>query len=85
MSKVDDAEERWARAKDAWSTVTWVLARDPTVGAPLAERGHLRSLVYEGSSAHELPAIFVLYEIDEHYVTIVDIQFSHARTTGGHA
>ena len=39
MSAVDDAESMWTRFDDAWSAVTWVLSRDPTVGSPLTEGG----------------------------------------------
>ena len=42
MADVDEAKEKWARTEDAWATLFWVLSRDPTIGDPLVERGHLR-------------------------------------------
>lgn len=29
---VDEACDRWERAQEAWDALTWVLARDPTIG-----------------------------------------------------
>jgi hypothetical protein len=58
MADVDEAKEKWARTDAAWATVFWVLSRDPTVGEPLSERGHLRSIVFDGSWAHEMPTIY---------------------------
>ena len=45
---VDAACERWAGADEAWSVVTWVLARDPTVGRPLREGGNVRTSPCKG-------------------------------------
>jgi hypothetical protein len=85
MADVDEAKERWARTQDAWDALFWVLARDPTVGVPLTEGGHLRSLVFDGSWAHEMPSIHVLYEITEQEVTIHKAHFSDASTSAGQA
>ena len=85
MADVDDAKERWARIEDAWAALFWVLARDPTVGEPLSERGHLRSIVFDGSWAHEMPSIQVLYEITETQVIIQKARFSDARANAGRA
>lgn len=85
MAEVDEASERWARFSDAWSTVNWVLAKDPTVGAPLTEGGHLRSFVFDGSWAHEMPTIEVLYEITDDKIVLQRVRFSDAKTTAGRA
>jgi hypothetical protein len=81
---VEEACTRWARAQEAWDVILWVLARDPTCGVPLAEGGQARAFVYEGSWAHEMPTIWVMYDVDDHYVTIRKVKFSNARTTAGH-
>jgi hypothetical protein len=82
---VDDACERWSRAQDAWDVISWVISRDPTCGVPLTEGGQARAFVYEGSWAHEMPTIVVIYDVDDHYVTIREARFSDARSTGGSA
>ena len=79
MADVDEAKEKWARTDDAWQTVFWVLSRDPTVGEPLTEGGHLRSIVFDGSWAHEMPTIY------EHAVVIQKARFTDAKTTAGRA
>ncbi len=85
MADVDEAKEKWARTEDAWSTVFWVLSRDPTVGEPLTERGHLRSIVFDGSWAHEMPTIYVLYEITENEIVLQKARFTDAKTSAGRA
>lgn len=85
MEAVDDAITQWARFEDAWSVVPWVLSRDPTVGHPLTEGGHIRSFVFDGSWAHEMPTIDVLYEITDTHVIIQKVRFRNAPTTAGSA
>jgi hypothetical protein len=85
MADVDEAKEKWARTEDAWDALLWVLARDPTKGEPLTEGGHLRFLVFDGSWAHEMPTIHVLYEITEHQVILQKVRFSDAPTSAGRA
>jgi plasmid stabilization system protein ParE len=85
MADVDEAKERWARTEDAWATVFWVLSRDPTIGEPLTERGHLRAVVFDGSWAHEMPTIYVLYEITETAIVIQKARFTDAKTSAGRA
>lgn len=85
MDAVDEASERWDRFHDAWSVVTWVLSRDPTVGYPLVEGGHLRSFVFEGSMAHQMPTIDVLYAITDENVIIQRVRIRDAAFTSGHA
>ena len=85
MDEVDLASTRWARFEDAWSVIHWVLSRDPTVGLPLTEGGHLRSIVFDGSYAHDMPTIEVLYEISETQIVIQRVRFSDALSTSGRA
>ena len=85
MALVDDAAQRWQRAEDAWAAVTWVLAHDPSAGLPLVEGGQLRTLVYEGSRAHDMPTIFVLYEITRDEVVIRQAEFRDAAGNAGSA
>jgi hypothetical protein len=85
MAEVGDAKEKWARTDDAWDAICWALARDPTCGQPLTEGGHLRSIVFEGSWAHEMPTIIVLYEVTEHEIVIQKANFSDAKSTAGRA
>jgi hypothetical protein len=85
MQDVDEAKEKWARADDAWGTLRWVLSQDPTKGAPLSEGGQLRTLAYDGSWAHEMPTINVVYEITETQVIIHSVRFVDAVSTAGSA
>ena len=85
MSAVDDAAEKWARFDDAWGVIPWVLSRDPTIGEPLTEGGHLRTIVFQGSWAHEMPTIVVVYEITDTQVIIQKVRFSDASSTSGRA
>ena len=85
MAQVDAACQQWSRAEDAWAAVTWVLAHDPSVGLPLVEGGQLRALVYDGSFAHEMPAIYVLYEIADQEIVVREAHFRDAGTTAGTA
>jgi hypothetical protein len=41
--------------------------------------------VFEGSWAHDMPTMTVLYVVEEPYVTIRRARFTHAKTTAGHA
>lgn len=85
MRDVDDAKEKWARADDAWDTVTWVLSKEPTVGQPLVEGGHFRAFAFEGSRAHEMPTINVVYEITETEIVIHKVRFLDATMSAGRA
>ena len=85
MAAVDDASERWTRADDAWQAVTWALSKDPTVGLPLAEGGHMRSLVFDGSRAHDMPTIDVVYEITTEQIVIHEARFREASSSAGRA
>ena len=85
MAAVDDACEKWHRADVVWSTITWVLSHDPTAGEPLTEGGSIRALVYDGSYAHEMPTVYVLYEITETKIDIVEATFTDAHVSSGRA
>jgi len=76
---VDDAHEKWARAKDAWNAVTWALARDPEVGDPVTESGKTRSFVLDGARSIGLPTVRVVYEIEPPYVVIHDAVFEDSK------
>jgi hypothetical protein len=72
---LDDACLRWSRTQDAWDMIVWVLAHDPTAGDPISEGGLARSFVFDGSWAHQMPTIQILYIIEEPYVTIKTADF----------
>lgn len=77
--------QRWARTQDAWDMIIWVLAHDPTKGEPISEGGLARSFVFDGSWAHEMPTIQVLYIIEEPFVTIKSAVFRDPSTSAGTA
>ena len=85
MAEIDDASTKWTRFDDAWSVVHWSLSRDPSVGTPLTEGGHLRSVVFDGSFAHSMPTIYVLYEITSTQIVLQRVKFSDAHSTAGRA
>jgi len=84
-AELDDARSEWPRVDDAWSMIEWVLSRDPTVGEPQTESGHSRSFVFQGSIAHEMPDIQVLYVFDEHIVDIKSIVIRTPKQSAGNA
>jgi hypothetical protein len=85
MAEVDEASAQWARFDHAWSAVYWALSRDPTVGTPLVEGGHLRAFVYAGSWAHEMPTIDIVYEVTETQIILQRVRFRNATGNAGHA
>ena len=85
MDAVEDACESWLRARNAWDTIVWVISHDPTKGVPLSEGGNIRSLVFHGSWAHEMPTIYVEYEITDDRILINEAFFRDATTTAGSA
>ena len=82
---LDDACLRWPRARDAWGMIEWVLAHDPTKGSPVTEGGLARSFVFDGSWAHDMPTIQILYVWEEPYVTIKSATFRNPTYSGGTA
>jgi hypothetical protein len=77
-ASVDDAQEKWPRAYDAWESVTWLLARDPEIGIALTESGRTRALTFEGVNAVGMPTITLVYEIEERAVIIHQAHFKSA-------
>ena len=75
---VDAASERWIAADEAWDVVTWVIARDPTVGQPLREGGKARSFTVQGVRSADLPTVTVLYEIELNEIVIHNALFEEA-------
>jgi hypothetical protein len=87
--EVDDAlieaNDKWHRLDDAWNMIEWALARDPTVGRPLSESGHARTFVFDGSHAHQMPTIQVVYVFEPPYVTIKAVSFRDPGHSAGTA
>ena len=76
----EEAVLRWTRAADAWSGMTWILARDLISDSKaLTESGNLRAFTTEGARSIDLPTLTVIYEHDSQYVTIRDARFSDAK------
>jgi len=85
-AELEEARKKWSRLEDAWIMIEWALSRDPTKGNPLSESGRARSFVFDGSWAHHMPTIEVLYTIDDpHYVTIKAIRISDPTYSAGTA
>lgn len=82
---LQDCREEWPRVEDAWEMIEWVLMRDPTKGEPLTESGTARSFVFEGSNAHEMPNIQVIYVVEEQYITIRSVRFTAPTFSAGSA
>lgn len=78
QEELDKAKERWSRTDEAWLAITWALARDPTIGEPLTERGHLRAFVYVGAYSYDMPTITVLYDYDRNAINIRSARFENA-------
>jgi hypothetical protein len=77
---LDDAKDRWPRARDAWDTVLWVIARDPEeAGLALTESGATRSFTLDGARSIGLPTITVVYEIQLFQVVVHDALFTDAK------
>jgi hypothetical protein len=81
--ELEDARREWRRVDDAWEMIEWVLMRDPTKGTPLTESGTARSFVFDGSIAHEMPTIQIVYVVDENYITIKAVIFSSPTFSAG--
>lgn len=83
---VDEARDRWPRGHDAWEAVTWVIARDPTVGAALTESGKTRAFTLDGAKSIGLPTVTVVYEVGETNIIVHDVRFEDAKYgQAGHA
>lgn len=82
---LDEARRTWDRLDDAIEMIEWVLARDPTTGDPVNEGGSLRTLVFEGAYAQDLPSIQLTYVDEAPYVTIKSIRVYAPQHAGGRA
>lgn len=78
---VDEAMTRWARAADAWDSITWVLARDPEIGTPLSESGKARALTVQGGRSIDMPTVTVVYTLEGHTVAVHSARFTDASAT----
>jgi len=76
---IDDAKQRWPRARDAWETVSWTLSHDPQAGKPLTESGMTRAFTLDGARSIGMPTVTVLYEISRYEITVHDAKFEDAR------
>jgi hypothetical protein len=74
-----DAGKRWERAAEAWRAITWVLVRDPTVGALLTEGGKARSFTFHGARSIKMPTITVLQEIPSDLIIVHNAPFEEAQ------
>lgn len=75
---VDDAQDRWPGAQEAWEALIWVISRDPESGAPLTESGQTRSLTFHGVSRAGLPSITAVYEIRSEEIIVQAVAFKDA-------
>lgn len=72
---LNEAEAEWERASDAWEAATWVMAHDPDVGTAVTESGKTRSFAFQGSVSNGMPSLTVLYEDQDPYLIVHDVQF----------
>lgn len=81
---LDDALLKWEGTAVAWECATWVVLRDPSIGAPLKEGGALRVFTYDGARSIKQPTITLIYETGRHEITVKAARFEEAKygTTG---
>ena len=72
---LNNAEERWSRANDAWESITWAIMNDPDVGLPVTESGKTRVITLHGARSADIPDITVLYEDNPPFLHIRDAKF----------
>ncbi len=72
---LNNADDDWDRANDAWEAATWVMAHDPGVGAAVTESGKTRSFVFQGSISNGMPSLTVLYEDQDPYLIVHEVEF----------
>ena len=75
---LDKAQNKWARAYDAWEAATWVVLHDPSFGPPLNEKGSLRAFTYVGAKSIDMPDVTIIYEVCGDTTTIHDALFKDA-------
>jgi hypothetical protein len=76
---IDDAKLRWPRAEDAWEAITWVIARDPLIGAAVTESEKIRSFTFDGAKSIGLPTVTVLYEMQDLVIVVHDALFQEPK------
>jgi hypothetical protein len=78
---IDDAKRRWARARDAWETISWILSHDPQAGNPLTKigNGQIRAFTLNGVRFLGMPTVTILYEVSRSELTIHDALFEESK------
>jgi hypothetical protein len=81
MHAIDDAKRRWARARDAWETISWILSHDPQAGNPITKNGNgkLRVFTLDGVRSLGMPTVTILYEVSRFELTIHDALFADSK------
>ena len=74
----DLAEAKWARANDAWESVTWTIIHDEACGVPLNDLGSIRGYVWDGARSIDMPTVEVIYEIQLDLIIIWYAEFRDA-------
>lgn len=74
----DAAKVLWKRGEDAIATIVWSLARDDVMGTPIMPGSPIRLAVFDGAKSIGLPKIEYMFEIREHDVRIIDMEFSNS-------
>lgn len=77
----DDAKRRWARARDAWETICWILSRDPQAGNPINKNdiGKIRVFTLDGMRSLGMPTVTILFEVSPSELTIHDALFEESK------
>jgi hypothetical protein len=78
---IDDAKRRWARARDAWETISWILSHDPHAGNPITKIGigKIRAFTLDGARSLGMPKVTILYEVSHFELTIHDALFADSK------
>ncbi len=67
--------QKWSRADEAWSLVTWIISQAPKDGEPLNESGSLRLLIWHGARSTDMPDIKVIYVLENPTIRVIDAEF----------
>jgi hypothetical protein len=78
---IDDAKRRWARVRDAWETISWILFHDPQAGNPISkiDIGKIRVFTLDGMRSLGMPTVTILYEVSTSELTIHDALFEESK------
>lgn len=71
----DNAALEYARTEDAWLAISWLVARNPEVGTPIAGDNTFRFHKQQGYSSTGQPVVSLFYTYDDTQVTIVSARF----------